>query len=145
MRVLGSTAYAQLSQHRPGFIAELIGISKREEQRSLMLLRRAGAVYKQGGRYRVLDATSVDTRGDRDRVTALLQHWSSVARDRVPERRRGREYYAYNVCALSARDFERLREVLARAFAEIRSIVAASNPEERVALVNLQLLDLAKA
>lgn len=74
-----------------------------------------------------------------------MQHWGGVARDRAPERRPGREYYAYNVFALSAGDFERSREVLSRAFGEIRSIVAASNPEERVALVNLQLLDLARA
>ena len=145
LRVLGSTAYAELPAHRAGFIADLIGISQREERQSLALLRRAGAIYKQGGRYRVLDITSVDTHGERDRVTALLQHWSGVARERAPDRRTGREYYAYNVCALSAQDFQRLREVLSRAFGEIRSIVAASNPEERVALVNLQLIDLAKA
>lgn len=142
LRVLTSESYQRLGRHRSGFIAEFLGIRREEELRTLSLLRRAGVVTEQRGRYVVSEPTAVDTHGDRERVTALLEHWSDVARRQIPERRTRQDYFAYNVCSLSAADYNRVRQVLVRAFRELRSVVAASEPEERVLLVNLQLVDL---
>ena len=46
------------------------------------------------------------------------------------------------MCGLSRDDYLRVRELLRRAFREVRSIVAASEPTERVALLNLQFISL---
>jgi hypothetical protein len=50
------------------------------------------------------------------------------------------DWLGYNVVSTSATDLERIREVLRRAFREIRAIAAASEPAESVALLNLQLV-----
>lgn len=139
LRVLESELYRGLDQHRSGVIAERLGIAPEEERQCLALLRRAGVVSYRARRYSVVDASAVDTRGDRDRVSALLQHWSNVGRERIT-RRRPEELYAYNVFSVSASDLERVKGCLTRAFREIRSLVSASEPAERVALINLQLV-----
>jgi transcriptional regulator with XRE-family HTH domain len=139
LRVLESAFYRDVEQHRSGVIAERLGISPDEEKKCLALLRRAGVVTYRGQRYVVVDASAVDTRGDRDRVSALLQHWSEVGRERIA-RRRPEELYAYNVFSVSAADLEQVKERLTRTFREIRSLVSASEPAERVALINLQLV-----
>jgi hypothetical protein len=41
----------------------------------------------------------------------------------------------------SRADYEHLRALLQRTFREIQSIVAASEPSERIGVVNLQLLE----
>jgi transcriptional regulator with XRE-family HTH domain len=139
LRVLESVPYRELYKHQSGWIAERLGISHDEEKKCLALLRRAGVVSQRRGRYEIADASAVDTRGDRDRVTALLRHWANVGLERVAARR-SEELYAYNVVAVSAADLEQIRQRLSQAFREVRSLVSASEPAERVALVNLQLV-----
>ena len=53
---------------------------------------------------------------------------------------RAPDWLAFNVISTSASDLERVRDVLRRAFREIRTIAAASEPPESVALLNLQLV-----
>jgi hypothetical protein len=81
----------------------------------------------------------VDTRGGKRALTALKRHWAVVATDRIAEPRTG-DLFAYNVLSVSAADLDRVRERLRVAFREIRAIVAASEPSEKVALVNLHLV-----
>lgn len=50
------------------------------------------------------------------------------------------DVFAYNVLSASRADLDRIRDVLKNAYREIRAIVAASEPSETAALVNLQLL-----
>ena len=73
-------------------------------------------------------------------MNALLQHWSAVGGRRIAERR-PRDFLAYNAMSSSRADYERIRDLLRRTFREIQSIVAASEPTERVALLNLQLFE----
>ena len=51
-----------------------------------------------------------------------------------------RELFAYNVVSVSRADLERIRDKLRMTFREIRSIVAASEPEQVAAVINLQLM-----
>jgi hypothetical protein len=53
--------------------------------------------------------------------------------------------FSYNLFAISERDYERLRELHLAYFRELRSIVAASQPAERVVLAHLSLLPLTGA
>ena len=48
----------------------------------------------------------------------------------------------FNLFGVSNADFARLRELQKAYFNEVRTIVAPSQPVERVALVTVQLLDL---
>jgi hypothetical protein len=45
--------------------------------------------------------------------------------------------------SLSAADLERVREILRNAYRELRALAAASEPIERAALLNLQLVAFA--
>ena len=83
---------------------------------------------------------SVDTRGPKQDMNVLLQHWNTVAGKRITAQR-GRDFFAYNAMSCSRADYERIRELLRRTFREIRAIVAASEPTETVSLLNLQLLE----
>jgi transcriptional regulator with XRE-family HTH domain len=141
LRVLESTSYRALPSHDDEWIARRLGIGRAEVRQSLDILRRAGAVRRLRGLYRVSNESTVDTRGDPARVAMLLAHWSQVAATRLPARL-PTDLFAYNVFSLSTADYQRARELLRNTFREIRSLVAASEPVERVALLNVQLLTL---
>lgn len=140
LRVLESEEYGRLVKHEPGWIAHRLGISMEQEVRSIALLRALRVVRRSRGLYRPVSNASVDTRGDARHVNALLQHWTAVARERVPERTAD-DLFAYNVCTVSHADYVRIRQLLRDAFREIRSLVGASRGE-RVALLNMHWIDL---
>jgi transcriptional regulator with XRE-family HTH domain len=141
LRVLESRDYGALKLHDDAFIATRLGIPLEQVRSSLSLLGRTGVIRRRAGIYRIRKVASVDTRGDRERVDALLRHWSEVGRDRIPSRD-STDLFAYNVFSLSNEDLERVRGILVDAFREIRSLVAASEPVERVAALNIQLFRL---
>jgi len=53
---------------------------------------------------------------------------------------RDEDFFAYNLISISQADLERVREKLRTTFRELRSLVAASEPEEVAALINLQVV-----
>jgi hypothetical protein len=99
----------------------------------------AGCRALDAGRYVVRAPSTVDTRGGSAALHRLKQHWCTVAGGRLPAPAPG-ELFAYNVVSVSRADRELIREKLRMAFREIRSIVAASQPEEVAAVINLQLM-----
>lgn len=139
LRVLETPAYARLPAHRPGFIAERLGISLEQEERAFALLQAAQLIVRSGARYGEVRPFTVDTRGGRQALYAIKQHWTRVAAERAIDPRRG-DVFAYNVLSASRRDLDRIAELLHATFREIRSIVASSEPAECVALLNLQLV-----
>jgi transcriptional regulator with XRE-family HTH domain len=139
LRVLECASYRALPRHEDAWIARRLGLSEAEVSASLRVLRQANAVRRARKLYRLTEQSTVDTRGGRDRVTRLVEHWSGVAGARA-EGRTQDELFAYNVFSLSAEDVARARELLRNAFREIRSLVAASEPVERVGLLNVQLV-----
>lgn len=66
--------------------------------------------------------------------------WTDLARERLAARSPGN--YAYNVFGVSARDLERIRELQARHFREVRDLIARSQPVERVVLSIQHLIPL---
>jgi hypothetical protein len=81
----------------------------------------------------------VDTQGGKQALHGLKRHWSQVAADRLQSPREG-DFFAYNLISVSNADLVRIREKLTATFREIRSLVAASQPEESAALINLQVV-----
>jgi transcriptional regulator with XRE-family HTH domain len=139
LRVLETEQYAAMRTHDVNWIAELLDLGVSEVNAGLEALESADIVRWQGGKYQQLKPLSVDTRGGRAALYRVKAHWSKVAAARAlaPGKH---DLFAYNVCSASSADMERVREVLRRAYAEVRSIIAASEPPQEIALVNLQLL-----
>ena len=77
---------------------------------------------------------------DPDVVRSLKAHWATAGLSRIADPKAD-DIFSYNVCSLSHGDLDRIRGLLRATYREIRSIVAASAPEETVALVNLQLME----
>lgn len=139
LRVLETPEYARLRAHRPGLVAERLGISRDQETRALALLEAAQVIARHGDRYADVRPLSVDTRGGQRALYAVKQHWAGVAAERAGDPRQG-DVFAYNVLSVSKPDLARIAELLHATFREIRAIVAASEPAECVALLNLHLV-----
>ncbi len=102
-------------------------------------LSRAGLVDVENDRFVPRQQLSVDTRGGKQALRALKTHWAKVAAERAPNPT-PEDVFGYNVISVSEHDLARIREVLGATYREIRAIVAASEPSERVALLNLHLV-----
>jgi transcriptional regulator with XRE-family HTH domain len=140
LRLLETRAYLALERHEPGFLAARLGIERAEEERCLEGLLRADIIVRRRHKYAVKARRStVDTRGGDRALHNLKRHWTQVAAERLAAPRE-KDFFAYNVISISQADLERVREKLRTTFRELRSLVAASEPEEVAALINLQIV-----
>jgi len=139
LRVLEIEDYRALTRHDDAFVATRLGIPEETVRDALERLERAAVIRSEHGRWCQERPLTVDTRGAQADKNVLPGHWSAVAARRIFERR-PHDLFSYNVLSCSRADYDQIRELLRRTFREIRSIVAASEPSERVALLNLQLL-----
>lgn len=139
LRLLETTTYRRLRRHRDSFLADCLGIPVAEARACVTRLLAAQVLEQQGARLVVCRQGTVDTQGGQQTLHRLKRHWSQVAADRLLAPTED-DYFAYNVVSISAADLERIRERLRVAFREIRSLVAASQPEEVAALINLQVI-----
>lgn len=138
-RFLELEQYAALPRHVPGWIAERLGISREEEERTLRALEAAGFISWDGDRWRVDRERSVDTTLFDPRAAARLgEHWAEVARERL--RDGGEGHFAYLVFSTDDATLGAIRELQTRFFRELRALVASSPKNERVAVANVQLL-----
>jgi transcriptional regulator with XRE-family HTH domain len=139
LRALELADYLALPAHEPGWIARRLGISEEEETRCLSFLRDTGQIHWQGVRYRI-QKLAVDTNRNPAVNRRLKAHWARVGAQRAEEGAPGQ--FSYNVFSVSRADFERIREAHLRYFYAMRAIVAESQPDEVVAVVNVQLFAL---
>ncbi len=141
LRVLETAAYAELPCHEPGWIAAKLDIPEMEESEALALLVATGQAELQGEKYQLVSVPKViDTRRDPKAAHELRAFWADVARQRMDEP--GDALFSHSVFGVSDKDYQRIRELQKAYYQEIRAIVAESQPVERVALLNLQLLPL---
>ena len=98
-----------------------------------------GVIAQRDDRWEATGTLTVDTRANPHALTELRRHWTQVALGRMT-RPADTDWFAYNLASLSQHDLERVRSRLREAFREIRAIVAASEPCEVAALVNLHLV-----
>ncbi len=139
LRWLETEAYRRLTRHQPGVLADCLGLSRDQERECLRVLEQARVIQRRRRKFVVVDPNPVDTRGGKQALHHLKQHWTTVAASRLLDPQPD-DLFAYNVMSVSAADLVQIREKLSATFREIRSIVAASAPEQVVALVNLQLV-----
>lgn len=136
LRTLETVDYARRG-HEPGYIAAALGISLELEQQCLAKLKQAGQIVWRGGRFRPKTAVLVDFRKDPQASQQLKAYWAALAAEHTKVRRPG--LFAYNIFAVSRADLARLEALQRDCLQEMRTIVAASEPSEVVALFNLQL------
>ena len=139
LRLLETRAYRELTEHQEGWIAKILHIEPDEERRCLQALSDAGAIARVGRHYAVRGRTTVDTHGGSEALHRLKRHWCNVASARLSTPAES-ELFAYNVVSVSKADLLAIREKLSMTFRDIRSIVAASEPEQVAAVINLQLI-----
>jgi transcriptional regulator with XRE-family HTH domain len=139
LRLLETTAYRAQAKHDAGWLSRQLDIAEDDVARCVSRLLEAGIVQQDGAHIRVAGALTVDTRTDPLAMRALLAHWCEVALARHG-RGRSTDLFAYNVFSVTHADLARVRELLRSTFRELRAIVAASEPSETAALVNLQLV-----
>lgn len=138
MRVLETTGY-QAATHPEGYIATRLGLEVAQVRAVLETMENAGAAQFDGERYQSGAPLTVDVEASPKDIAQLRAHWANVARERAFHVRDA-DWLGFNIISTSMEDLERVREVLRRAFREIRSIAAASEPAETVALLNLHLV-----
>lgn len=136
LRCLELESYRGLPVHEPGWIARRLGIALAEEEECLAQLARAGQVKKREGKWTFGRALTVDTRSERERDRALKTFWAKVSAERTNRAR----LVGYNLFAVARRDEEKIVELTRSYFEQVRSIVSASEPSERVLLLHLVLL-----
>jgi transcriptional regulator with XRE-family HTH domain len=132
--------YRSLPRHREGWIAEHIGITLEDELRCLTVLAESGQIRKSRGLWHANRVMTVDTRQDANAERKLKEWWARVGIERLTAEAPG--LFSFNVFAVSKKDLERLRELHRSYFRQLRSIVAASSPSERVCVANVQLFAL---
>lgn len=141
LRVLELSDYRALPRHEPGFIARRAGMSLEEEKRCLRLLAATKQIRKRRGLWEPHRVLTVDTRSNPDAGRALLAFWAEVGLERM--RADGAKgLYSYNLFTVSQRDLDRIRELHLAYFRQLRSIVAQSEPAERLVVANVQLFGL---
>jgi hypothetical protein len=141
LRALELSDYTKLDSHRPGWISERIGISLEEEQRCLDILLRTGQVFAdERGRLCLREVMALDTRRDLAAEMRVKRWWTELALARLSGGTEG--VFSYNVFAVSEADLRRIQDLYRAYFRQVRSIIAQSEPSERVVLATLQLLSL---
>jgi transcriptional regulator with XRE-family HTH domain len=140
LRVLETTGYRAFGRAPAGYIARRLGFDLETERTALAMLEAAGVLRWERDRYREVAPLTVDTTGGSPRdIQRLKAHWTGVCLERLAAPR-PQDWLGYNVVSTSQADLERIRDVMRRAFREIRAIAAGSEPSESVALLNLQLV-----
>jgi hypothetical protein len=145
LRLLETDGYRARARHDTRYLVRRLGIDAAHVERCLERLSQASIVRRDPrGRYLVAGTLNVDTHADPEAVRRLMAHWSEVALQHFPRGHDG-NLFAYNLLSISRADLARVRELLRSTYREVRAIVAASEPSEAAALLNLQLIEWAEA
>lgn len=127
--------------HTAAGLAAALGIDEQDAAACVAGLIRAGAVERVGDRLRLSGGSlTVDTP---EGMRALKAHWTRVAHDRIGQS--DEDVYSHNVFGVSEADLARIRALQSAFYREVRAIIAASEPTEVVALLNVQSVTLARA
>jgi hypothetical protein len=143
LRALELEQYRALARHEPGFIAAQLGISVEEERRCLEELASAGQIRMRRGRWVLGRVLTVDTRPSEADNRRLKLHFAAAAVERLRDGSAPPSaLFSFNLFAINAADFERIRRLHVEYYQRIRDLIAASSEPDRVVLMNLQLIPL---
>jgi len=140
LRTLDLSEYRDLRRHKPGWLAERLGIGRKEEERCLTALAMARQIKLERGLWVVDETKTIDTRVDPERGRRLKAEWLNVALERLRSGVSG--IFGYNLMASSRKDLARLREMHVAYFRSMQALVVDSTPSECVVLFNAELFAL---
>jgi len=140
LRGLELASYCALPAHQPGFLAEKLGISVREEQACLGLLERSGQIERRAGRFVPRSVDSVDLRDEVVRLRALKSFWLDVAKAQLQAGSAG--IFGFNLFAIAERDLAEVRFHYLEFYKQLQNVVARSSPSEQLMLFSAQLFRL---
>ncbi|HTA88447.1 MAG TPA: DUF4423 domain-containing protein [Polyangiaceae bacterium] len=140
LALLEIEAYSASEQPSVDFLSSRLGVAAATVARALTGLASSGLIEERAGKYRVIRALTIDTRGRPGASLSLRQHWATIGAERLVAPG-PRDLFAYNVFSVSRADFERIRELEQQYFREARAIVAASSPSEVAGLLIAQLFE----
>ncbi len=143
LRALDLNEYRALPQHEEGWLSNRLCIPLEVERICMQALAASGLIVKRRKRWRAHKVLTVDTRANPQAGVMLKAHWANVGLSRLPVLEPNQEdLFSYNLFTVSEADWRRVRDLHIAYYQELRSIVVASEPAERVALVNVQLMRL---
>lgn len=140
VRALELDDYRALPTHVPGWLTRRLRLPAGEEARCLEYLQASGQIRRADSGHFASATAAVDTRRHPEVSRFLKRHWAEVGLHRLEQGSPGQ--FSYNVFTVSEADLERIRELHLAYYHELRAIVAASEPGERVAVANIQLFAL---
>lgn len=143
LRCFETEAYRALPRHDSAWIATRLGIPLDLVQSCVRALSAAGQVRKQRRRFVPANVMAVDTQSSRAQSRKLKRFWGELALERLERlEASGAAFYSYNLYTVAERDLPRIRELHFAYYNELRRLIAASEPAERVLLSNLWLVPL---
>jgi transcriptional regulator with XRE-family HTH domain len=138
--VLDTDAYRR--HGTDAWLAKALGLPPEALDAAVDALLGAGLATREGARLVPVSAFTADAAASEDDKRRLKAHWARVAAERVaapgPD-----DMTSLNLVTLSEADLVRVQELQRAYFRELRSLVAASEPEEAAALVLMHVLRLA--
>jgi hypothetical protein len=139
LRVLETRGWQDQADHSAAALGRWLRVPEEVAAAAIARLVAVGSVEARAGRLAAGRPLTVGTRGELARVGALKAHWGRIAAARCETPEEG-DLFSYNLMSLSRADLARVAELQRSYFREVRQIVAASQPEETVALLWLGLM-----
>lgn len=143
LRALELDAYARAPEPAAEVLGHAVGLTRAEAARLLEQLVACRQVERRDGRWVNARVMAVDTGGRSKDAERLKEHWANVALARLREGRLADGLFSFNLFVVSNEDYEQIRQLHLRYFNELRAIVQNSKKNDRVVLVNQQLVPLA--
>lgn len=140
IRALELDDYLALERHYEGWISGRLGIGIQDEKRALRRLLDAGIVERVGPRLVSRAPARLNTSATPARVRGVKRFWGEEALRRLEADAPG--LYSYKVMNLSAANYEKLEQRHREYFQALSELTAASRQNDKVVVVNLQLMPL---
>jgi transcriptional regulator with XRE-family HTH domain len=139
-RFLELEQYSRLGKHKPGWIAERLGISRQDEERTLADLELAQVIRFDGKLWKLDRERSVDTTRDVKRAGRLRAFWTDQASTRLANGAEG--WFSYLVFGTDEETLAAIQELRMKFYREMRALVAACPTAQRVVVANVQLFPI---
>lgn len=139
-RFLELDEYAEHEKHIPGWIAERMGISREDEERTLSDLELAGIIRWDGTHWRLEKQRSIDTTRNPVLGRRMLEYWTERSRARIAGAGDGR--FSYLVFGCDEETLTAINDLRLRFYREMRALVAGAPTATRVMVATVHLFPL---
>ncbi|GAB5544899.1 MAG: helix-turn-helix transcriptional regulator [Sandaracinaceae bacterium] len=136
---LGLATYRELPRHRAGWLAAQLGLTLPQERAALSALRDAGVIAWTGRRWRIDDASELDTRRYPQVVLDIKRFFAELGAQRIGARG---EAFNYVLLSVEEHELEELLDMQRELIGRIRALAVRDRKATRPVLVNIQVAPL---